>query len=100
MSSLAAIFGNSPDKSQDSEKLLDLYWNRAALKKKFAGMRKEQFRLQDKIKQQEGIAARLQQKLNHLEELLVDPASERPQIQKLSIQSRIDTVSLAIIRAE
>jgi len=50
LSSLAAIFGNSPDKSQDSEKLLDLYWNRAALKKKFAGMRKEQFRLQDKIK--------------------------------------------------
>lgn len=73
MSSLAAIFGNSPDKSQDSEKLLDLYWNRAALKKKFAGMRKEQFRLQDKIKQQEANAARLQQKLNHLEELLVDP---------------------------
>lgn len=73
MSSLAAIFGNSPDKSQDSEKLLDLYWNRAALKKKFAGMRKEQFRLQDKIKQQEGNAGRLQQKLNHLEELLVDP---------------------------
>ena len=73
MSSLAAIFGNSQDKSQDSEKLLDLYWNRAALKKKFAGMRKEQFRLQDKIKQQEGNAARLKQKLDHLEELLVDP---------------------------
>jgi len=73
LSSLAAIFGNSQEKSPDSEKLLDLYWNRAALKKKFAGMRKEQFRLQDKIKQQEGNAARLQQKLNHLEELLVDP---------------------------
>jgi len=73
LSSFAAIFGNSPDKSQDSEKLLDLYWNRAALKKKFAGMRKEQFSLQDKIKQQEGNAGRLQQKLNHLEELLVDP---------------------------
>lgn len=73
MSSLAAIFGNSQEKSQDSEKLLDLYWNRAALKKKFAGMRKEQFKLQDKIKQQEGNAARLQQKLDHLEELLVDP---------------------------
>jgi len=36
-------------------------------------MRKEQFKLQDKIKQQEGVAARLQQKLDHLEELLVDP---------------------------
>lgn len=73
MSGLTAIFGNSEDKSQDSEKLLHLYWNRAELKKEFAGMRKEQFKLQDKIKQQEGIAARLQQKLDHLEELLVDP---------------------------
>ena len=74
MSSLTAIFGNTQDKSQeDSEKLLDLYWNRAELKKEFAGMRKEQFKLQDKIKQHEGNAARLQQKLEHLEELLVDP---------------------------
>ena len=74
MSSLTAIFGNSQDKSQDnSEKLLDLYWNRAELKKQFDGMRKEQFKLQDKIKQHEGIAARLQQKLDHLEELLIDP---------------------------
>ncbi len=74
MSSLTEIFGNSQDKSQgDSEKLLDLYWNRAELKKEFDGMRKEQFKLQDKIKQQEGIAARLEQKLDHLEELLVDP---------------------------
>lgn len=73
MSSLTAIFGNSEDKSQDSDKLMDLYWNRAELKKEFAGMRKEQFRLQDVIKQQEGAKARLQQKLEHLEGLLVDP---------------------------
>jgi hypothetical protein len=75
LASLTAIFGNSQEKSQDdSEKLLDLYWNRAELKKEFAGMRKEQFRLQDKIKQKDSKAARLQQKLDHLEELLVDPA--------------------------
>ncbi|MFQ6004603.1 MAG: hypothetical protein ACE5OQ_03790 [Woeseia sp.] len=73
MASIAAIFGNSRGKSQDSEKLLDLYWNRAELKKEFAGMRNEQFRLQDKIKQKDGVAARLQQKLDHLEELLIDP---------------------------
>jgi hypothetical protein len=70
---LTAIFGNSEVKSQDSEKLMDLYWNRAELKKEFAGMRKEQFRLKDVIKQQEGAKARLQQKLDHLEDLLVDP---------------------------
>lgn len=73
MSSLTAIFGSSEEKSQDSEKLLHLYWNRAELKKEFAGLRKEQFKLQDKIKQQEGSNARLQQKLDHLEELLIDP---------------------------
>ena len=73
LSSLTDLFGNSREKSQDdSEKLLDLYWNRAELKKEFDGMRKEQFKLQDRIKQQEGAAARLQQKLDHLEELLLD----------------------------
>ena len=73
MGSLAALFGNSEEKPQDSEKLMDLYWNRAELKKSFADARKEHFRLQDKIKQQEGAAARLQQKLDHLEDLLIDP---------------------------
>lgn len=77
MSSLTAIFGNTADKAQDSEKLLNLYWNRAELKKEFAGMRKEQFKLQDRIKQQEGATARLQQKLDHLEQLLIDPAWAR-----------------------
>jgi hypothetical protein len=73
LSALTAIFGSAEDKSQDSDKLLQLYWNRAELKKEFAGMRKEQFRLQDRIKQQEGATARLQQKLEHLEDLLLDP---------------------------
>ncbi len=70
---MTAIFGSSEEKAQDSDKLMDLYWNRAELKKEFAGMRKEQFRLQDKVKQQEGATARLQQRLEHLEDLLVDP---------------------------
>ena len=73
MSSLTAIFGSSEEKGQDSDKLMDLYWNRAELKKEFAGMRKEQFRLQDVIKTKEGETARLQQRLDHLESLLTDP---------------------------
>lgn len=77
MSSLTAIFGSSAEKSHDSEKLLNLYWNRAELKKEFAGMRKEQYKLKDRIKQQEGATARLQQKLDHLEQLLIDPAWAR-----------------------
>ncbi|MEX2494874.1 MAG: hypothetical protein WD448_02230 [Woeseia sp.] len=75
MSGLAAIFRGAGDKSQHSDKLLHLYWNRAELKKQFAGMRKEQYKLHDKLKQQEGAEARLNQKLDHLEQLLLDPES-------------------------
>lgn len=77
LTSLTAIFGNTPDKTEDSEgeseKLLNLYWNRAELKKEFAGLRKEQFRLQDRVKEEEGATARVKQKLEHLENLLLDP---------------------------
>ena len=73
MSSLTAIFGNSDEKTEDSDKLMELYWNRAELKKAFASMRKEQYRLKDRIKEQQGATARVQQKLDHLESLLIDP---------------------------
>jgi len=73
LSALTAIFGSTEEKTQDSDKLLHLYWNRAELKKEFSGMRKEQYRLRDLIKQQEGATARLHQKLEHLEDLLLDP---------------------------
>lgn len=74
MTSLTAIFGNSNEKpEEESEKLLQLYWNRAELKKEFAGLRNEQYRLQERVKQQEGSTARVQQKLDHLERLLLDP---------------------------
>ena len=72
MSNLTAIFGNSEEKTEDSEKLMELYWNRAELKKEFAGMRKEKYRLQDRIKEQAGKTARIQQRLDHLEERLSD----------------------------
>ena len=69
MTSLTALFGNSPepDKSteEDGDKLLNLYWNRAELKKEFADMRAENLRLQDRIRQQEGATARVQQKLEN-----------------------------------
>lgn len=73
MGGLAALFGNSEEKTQDSDKLMDLYWNRAELKKSFANQKKEQYKLQDRIKREEGKSARLHQKLDHLEELLLDP---------------------------
>ena len=73
MGGLAALFGNSEEEPQDSDKLMDLYWNRAELKKSFANQKKEQYKLQDQIKREEGKNARLQQKLDHLENLLLDP---------------------------
>ncbi len=72
MTSLTAIFGNTQDDSGDSEKLLELYWNRAELKKEFASLRDETLRLQEQIVEKDGSRARLQQKLEHLENLLLD----------------------------
>jgi len=74
VSGITAIFGNSADKSpKGDDRLMDLYWNRNALKKEFAGLRTEKFKLTDRLKAQQGDMARLQQKLEYLEELLIDP---------------------------
>lgn len=74
MSTLASLLRNntSEKSSPDDEKLMDLYWNRNELKKEFADLRSEKHRLQDVIKQRDGDIARLQQKLEHLEQLLID----------------------------
>lgn len=77
MTSLTAIFGSSAEKPEDnemeSEKLLNLYWNRAELKKEFAELRNEKFQLNERIKEHQGATARVQQKLEQLENLLLDP---------------------------
>jgi hypothetical protein len=58
VTSLTAIFGRSDEKPQEnSEKLLQLYWNRAELKKEFADLRAEKYRLLELVKEQEGAAA-------------------------------------------
>ncbi len=73
MTSLTAIFGHSRGDARDSEKLLELYWNRAELKKEFANLRNETFSLKDRVKEQQGLAGRAQQQLLLLENLLLDP---------------------------
>ncbi len=79
LTSLTAIFGSSGEKPEEneteSEKLLSLYRNRAELKKEFADLRNEKFRLQDRIKDHESETARVQQQLEYLENLLLDPES-------------------------
>lgn len=72
MSSLSELFKTHPEEAQDNDKLVDLFRNRAELKKEFAALRNEKYQLQDRIKQQEGATARVQQKMDHLESLLLD----------------------------
>ncbi len=73
MSRPSAKLRNSPASQDDGDKLLDLYKNRAELKKEFARLREEKFQLQERIKEQQGVTARVQQKFEHLESLLQDP---------------------------
>ncbi|HNP34908.1 MAG TPA: hypothetical protein PKK10_03550 [Woeseiaceae bacterium] len=72
MASLTAIFGSTSENARGSDKLLELYWNRAELKKEFANLREETFHLQSRIKDEQGRTARAEQKLQQLENLLYD----------------------------
>jgi peroxiredoxin len=69
---LSELFKAHPDEVQDNDKLVDLFRNRAELKKEFAALRDEKYKLLDRIKQHEGATARVQQKMDHLESLLLD----------------------------
>lgn len=73
MASLTGIFKPEADVDQGTDKLVDLFRNRAELKKEFAALRNEKYQLQDRIKERQGAVERVQQKLNHLESLLLDP---------------------------
>ena len=74
MPGITTLFkGESEQAAPESDKLLDLFRNRAELKKAFAALRDEKYQLQDRVKQHQGATARVQQKLNHLENLLLDP---------------------------
>lgn len=69
----SAILARKKDQ-QDDEQLLQLFRNRAELKKELASLRREKEKLSDLIRQQEGLTQRAQQRLEHLEGLLADPA--------------------------
>ncbi len=72
MTSLTGLFKPQTEETPDNDKLVDLFRNRAELKKEFAALRTEKYQLQDRIKQHEGATARVQQKMDHLESLLLD----------------------------
>lgn len=73
MTSLTAIFGNSKADAKESDKLRELYWDRAELKKEFANLREQKLALEEKLKSRDSEAIRARQKLEHLEQLLADP---------------------------
>lgn len=60
-------------KDPDEEQLLKLFWNRAELKKELAKLRRDQEKLVEQLRQQEGINLRAQQQLEQLENMLADP---------------------------
>ncbi len=73
MASLTTIFKNDATDTHEADKLVDLFRNRAELKKEFAELRNEKYELQDRVKHHQGATARVQQQLQHLENLLLDP---------------------------
>jgi chorismate mutase len=57
----------------EDEKLLQLYWNRAELKKEVTRLQDERHKLIENHKKQEGIAARMRDHLDQLEDYLGNP---------------------------
>jgi hypothetical protein len=60
-------------KPVEDERLLQLFWNRAELKREFARLQRDRASLADQLRQQEGTTLRWQQRLEQLEGLLADP---------------------------
>jgi hypothetical protein len=61
--------------SADEERLMQLFQNRAGLKKAYADLKDEFHLLRDRLKQQEGATLRVQEQLDALGDLLADPAT-------------------------
>jgi hypothetical protein len=61
--------------SAEEERLMQLFQNRAGLKKAYADLQDEFHLLRDRLKQQEGATIRVQEQLDALGELLADPAT-------------------------
>lgn len=73
MTGLTTIFKNEAANEPEADKLVDLFRNRSELKKEFAALRNEKYELQDRVKHHQGATARVQQQIQHLENLLLDP---------------------------
>ncbi len=63
---------------EEEQRVLQLFRNRAELKKAYTELQDEIHRLKDRLKQQEGATARVQEQLGDLEERLAMPESAYP----------------------
>ena len=73
MASRQPIFGVASEHGDEKEKLVELFRNRAELKKEFAALSKERYRLLQLLKEKEGATARIPQRLEPLNGLPTDP---------------------------
>jgi hypothetical protein len=64
-----------PNAGPEDGRVMDLFRNRIELKKSFSSAQEEIQRLKDRVKQQEGATARVQELLQDLERRLTQPAS-------------------------
>lgn len=71
-------FGREPEKEAEEQRVVQLFRNRAELKKAYASLQDEIHRLQDRLKQQEGATARVQEMLESLETRLALSESAYP----------------------
>jgi hypothetical protein len=69
------IGADSAALSAEEERLMQLFQNRAGLKKAYADLQDEIHVLDDRLKQQEGATIRVQEQLDALGELLADPGA-------------------------
>src|SRR5210317_479291 len=70
---LTDIFKTEQEADEGPDKLVGLFRNRVELKKEFAALRNEKYQLQDRVKEHRGSIERVEQRLEHLEALLLDP---------------------------
>ena len=66
-SRLIRVYPKGVDDPEDDHRVLTLFRNRAELKKAYGELQEEVYRLKDRIKQQEGATARVQEMLGALE---------------------------------
>lgn len=68
----------TPEPKPDDERVLELFRNRSELKKAYSELQDEIHALKDRLKQQEGVTARVQEMLQDLEEKLQAPETAYP----------------------